>query len=192
MKYPKRMSSGRYIDLSDIKREDIILSDIVTAINHIFRFTGHYDKRKPLTVGQHSLMCMRLAEEAGESSEVQLACLVHDFAEAYVGDVSTPLKRLMGKHWIDFASPIETIVDEVCLPFENTVDMHHVVKMYDLMALDIERRCMWNNRGKDMWPDVPKSYGKHKEMVRVFSDVQGYGFDTPIEHNYHRLILEVT
>lgn len=183
------MSSGRYINLSDMKKEDIILGDIETSINHIFRFTGHWDKNRPLTVGQHSIMCMRLAEEHGECNDVQLACLTHDFAEAYIGDVSTPLKKIMGNYWKEFAEPIEHLVNEVVSPVGNNPEVKEIVKFYDLMALDIERRCMWNNKGKDKWPDIPMQYGRQRDKEKMFFDVQRYGLNTPVAHNYHRLIL---
>lgn len=192
MKYPKRLSSGEYIDLSDIKRENVTLENIVPALQYIFRFTGHHADNPPLTVAQHSLLTMRLAEEKKEHPVVQLCCLTHDFAEAFIGDVATPLKRYMGDAWYKLATPIEYMVNDVFSPEGNDPEMHERVKKYDSAALDIERRVMWlNQRGKKYWPTPLFDYGTLQEKAKMFVDVQRYGFNTPVVANYCRLMKEL-
>ena len=61
MKAWKRMSSGKYIDLNELKLKDISVHDINVALNNIIRFNGHYKDKKPLPVAQHSYMCYLLA-----------------------------------------------------------------------------------------------------------------------------------
>ena len=180
MKIPKRMSSGRYIDLSSLTEDDLFLEDIIPAINYIYRFTGHHDRNPPLTVAQHSMLCLRLAEKAGESPDVKLATLTHDFAEAYVGDVATPLKKMLGKHWIRIAKPIEEMVNNKFSPSGNDPEVHERVKIYDTMSLDIERRCMWNQRGKDNWPTPNKNVGTLEDKYKLFKDVKDYGKNPPL------------
>ena len=176
--YYKRMSSGRLVDLANFSRKDVILSDISQAINLIYRFGGSWQRVRPLTVGQHSLLCMRLAEMHGEDTLTQMSCLTHDFGEAYVGDVCTSIKKLLGPAWKDFANPIEDVVDEVCNPW-GLAD-HKVIKSYDILSYQIESSCMFTDT-----PKVDKVYKK------MFHDVASYGLNTPVEANYFRLQSEL-
>lgn len=157
----KRVSSGKYVDLNNLTSFDIKLSDIETSLNNITRFTGHYKNLPPLTVAQHSFLCLMLAqEEEPENYELQIRTFIHDFAEAYIGDVATPVKKVMGQAWKDFSKPIEKIVEETFLPQPCSIAMREQVKIYDALSLDIERRSMWRDQtGKDKWPklSVPAS-----------------------------------
>lgn len=174
----KRMSSGKYIDINNLKSEDLDVGDICTSLNNIIRFTGHYKDVPPLTVAEHSILCYILAYEAGESEEIQLACLVHDFAEAYIGDVATPVKKAMGKFWYDFADPIEELVEEKFFGRKFDPEVKSIVKMYDLAALDIERRTIWYSQmGKDKWPTEGMKNKTVSEKEVYFFRAEGNGSD---------------
>lgn len=83
--------TGKRVNLQNPRAEDVCLEDIAYALARLNRFTGHADPS--WSVGQHSLLCAELARLQGGSLELQRSCLSHDFAEAYLGDVSSPLKR---------------------------------------------------------------------------------------------------
>lgn len=78
-------STGRFVDLLHPKPEMVAIEDIAHALSKINRFTGHTSR--PYTVADHCL----LASYMGIGG--RLACLLHDAAEAYLGDVASPLKR---------------------------------------------------------------------------------------------------
>ena len=166
--------------MANFSRKDVILSDISQAINLIYRFGGSWQRVRPLTVGQHSLLCMRLAEMHGEDTLTQMSCLTHDFGEAYVGDVCTSIKKLLGPAWKDFANPIEDTVDEVCNPWG--VASHKTIKKYDTWSYDIECACMFGNS---------IGYSITKQERNMFHDVASYGLNTPVEANYFRLQSEL-
>lgn len=148
-----RMSSGKYVDLSNLRKKDLNINDIETSLNQLKRFLGHHDRREPLTVAQHSLLCYWLAEDAGEDDEIKAACFCHDFSEAYVGDIPTPVKELAGNSLRKLIKPIETVVNGHFCPNLLDQEIKAVVKKYDLIALEIERRAMWKStRGVDQWP----------------------------------------
>lgn len=174
----KRMASGKYIDLEKLERRDLNLLDIEVALNHILRFTGHFKDASPLTVAQHTLLCYELALRADpENRRLHLAVLVHDFAEAYIGDVATPVKRAMGDRWTSFAKPIEELVEERFFGELVDEELHDLVKMYDLAALDIERRTMWSSQyGLDKWPENPLECGSLKEKQELFWQVKNCGY----------------
>lgn len=84
-------SSGRIIDLFDPKPDDLYLPDIVQSLKRLHRFNGHTSVR--YTVFQHCTMCAAEAVSRGYSETVVKSCLMHDFAEAYIGDMAYPLKQ---------------------------------------------------------------------------------------------------
>lgn len=71
--------------------EDIALEDIGHSLSLLCRANGHF--KNFYSVGQHSLNCAREAEARGYSKRVQLACLLHDASEAYLSDVTRPVKK---------------------------------------------------------------------------------------------------
>lgn len=89
--------TGRRINLQNPRPEDVCIEDIAYALARMARFTGHSDPS--WTVGQHLLYCSRLVARNYGSHALQLAALVHDFPEAYLGDVSAPLKRCVLGYW---------------------------------------------------------------------------------------------
>lgn len=188
MSKPKRLSSGKYMDFDDFTTKDVDIKDIHVSLNNILRFTGHWKEVPPLTVAQHSWLCYYLARmDDPENAQLHLHVFIHDFAEAYVGDVSSPVKWALGKAWYDFAKPIENIVQEaLTIGVPITPDLHEAVKFYDLAALDIERRVMWSNQnGKSNWPDggLNKTL---KEKTDIFNLVAS-NYDVNIEAIYKEL-----
>ena len=169
----KRMSSGIYVDLNNLKKEDIRLEDIEVSLNNTVRFNGHAGDRKPLTVAQHSLLCMWIARSLyPDDPELYKYVLAHDFAEAYIGDVATPVKKALGKSFYDWADPIEELVDIVIVGYHPRGECYEKVKLCDRLSLDIERRAMWKDqRGTDKWPQVPIDFGLVRERVKMFDKV---------------------
>nr|WP_315022277.1 HD domain-containing protein [uncultured Aminipila sp.] len=70
--------------------KDITIGDVAHALSLICRANGHL--KIFFSVAQHSINCALEAKERGLSTKIQLHCLLHDAAEAYIGDVITPLK----------------------------------------------------------------------------------------------------
>ena len=187
----KRLSSGKYVDIGNLQPDDVSIEDVETSLNHIYRFTGHHKDEKPLTVAQHSLLCLHLVELLEpDEYELQLAVFTHDFAECIIGDVATPVKKAMGKAWYDFAIPIEQIFEKKFFGRLVDPELHDRVKLYDAMALDIERRVMWSSQyGKDKWPMVPLNFGTIEEKKNVFYNVSE--FNVFIESTWTHLYKKV-
>lgn len=70
---------------------DIDILDIAHALSMLSRANGHFWQF--YSVAQHSINCAMEAEARGYHPKVQLACLLHDASEAYIGDLTRPLKR---------------------------------------------------------------------------------------------------
>lgn len=71
--------------------EDIEIGDIAHALSYISRANGHFNEF--FSVARHCLNCAEEARIRGYSERVQLLCLLHDAAEAYIGDMTRPLKK---------------------------------------------------------------------------------------------------
>lgn len=70
--------------------EDIRLEDIAHALSLMTRANGHI--RHFYSVAQHCISCAREAAARGWSPRLQLACLLHDASEAYLSDITRPVK----------------------------------------------------------------------------------------------------
>lgn len=161
---PKRVSSGKYIDLATMTSDDINIEDIDRALNYIYRFTGHSKDEEPLTVAQHTKLCMNISDIIFPNDvTVKFDCLLHDMPEAYYGDLATPLKRLFGEEYRKYSEVIDRLVYNKLWKLDDpfTEEIEQKRKVCDLISLDIERRVMWRDqRGKIFWP---------QEQIKVFT-----------------------
>ena len=71
--------------------QNIDIDDIAHALSLICRANGHF--KHFYSVAQHSIACAEEAIERGYSPEVILGCLLHDASEAYLCDVTRPVKK---------------------------------------------------------------------------------------------------
>ena len=74
----------------------IDIEDIAHALSMLCRANGHF--RSFYSVGQHCINCAREAAARGYPARVQLACLLHDASEAYLSDVTRPVKQELPKY----------------------------------------------------------------------------------------------
>ncbi len=75
----------------DPKGEDISIKDIAHALSLMTRANGHFPEF--YSVGQHCIHCCEEAYARGYSRREQLACLLHDASEAYLADITRPVKQ---------------------------------------------------------------------------------------------------
>jgi hypothetical protein len=73
--------------------EDIDIQDIAHSLSMQCRFNGH--TRYFYSVAEHSFLIANYLENQGASHQLCLAGLLHDAAEAYLGDVVRPVKQLV-------------------------------------------------------------------------------------------------
>lgn len=85
----------------------IDIVDIAHALSMLCRANGHF--RSFYSVGQHSINCMREAKARGYTERVQLACLLHDASEAYLSDVTRPVKQELPEY-LDIEKPLQNTI----------------------------------------------------------------------------------
>ena len=95
-----RTASGITFDLFRPKAEDVRIADIAHALARLTRYTGHGRAGMHFSVAEHSVRVCRYAMQVRPASDHEArawhwAALMHDAHEAYVGDVTSPLKRAM-------------------------------------------------------------------------------------------------
>lgn len=121
--------SGIHFYLLDPRAEEVNEYDIAHALSNICRFTGH--TREFYSVATHSILCAEQARKDRMSAKIQLYCLLHDGSEAYLTDVSRPLKELLGKVYTDMEDAVQSCVYERFGLPQPTDEEWATVKHYD-------------------------------------------------------------
>jgi 5'-deoxynucleotidase YfbR-like HD superfamily hydrolase len=130
-------NSGIEFNLLHPDPDLIEIEDIAHALAHLCRFTGHTSKF--YSVAEHSLrtsLCPCI------TPDLELEALLHDAAEAYVGDVSSPLKSLLPEY-----KAIENNIEQaIRLRFGLPAQQSPIVKNADLVMLATEKRDLLSNK----------------------------------------------
>ena len=83
--------SGEAFDPAQPDSKKIHIADIAHALSLLCRANGHF--KRFYSVGQHCVNCALEAQARGYRPQVQLACLLHDASEAYLADITRPVKE---------------------------------------------------------------------------------------------------
>lgn len=118
-----RTASDRRVDPLDLRPEDITIEDVAHALARLVRYGGHCAGF--LSVARHSIWVSQRLQNSG--AELALWGLLHDAAEAYVGDQISPLKHHsdFGKAFRAAESLVERCVAErFVLEYPMPLEVH--------------------------------------------------------------------
>lgn len=107
------------------------------ALDRLPRFGGHWGD---MTIAQHSLHVVEILDREGADLPTCLLGLIHDADEAYIGDISTPLKGFAREVFEGFGSYLSVWRDHVeqalwpTLAQPITQAMRDAVKAADRLA----------------------------------------------------------
>ncbi|MEK6898088.1 MAG: YfbR-like 5'-deoxynucleotidase [Nanoarchaeota archaeon] len=87
----------------DPKEDEVNITDIAHALSMQCRFNGHCNNF--YSVAQHSVLVSRIVK-----SKQALAALLHDAAEAYTGDLVSPLKKNLPEEFKKIEEEIEQAI----------------------------------------------------------------------------------
>lgn len=125
-----QLASGRFFNFERFGVRDIRIEDIAAATSKICRFTGHC--KTFYSVAQHQVLVSTLVPP-----EYALAALLHDATEAYINDLSRPLKDILPAY-VEYEK--KRLWPVVARAFKLPEIMPPVVKRADDIALVTERR----------------------------------------------------
>lgn len=137
--------TGRQFWPLDPRAEEVCIEDIAHALSMICRYTGHC--RRFLSVAEH---CCHVSDAM--PPRLRLAGLLHDASEAYVGDVSGPLKRS-----VPLLKEIERPVQEaIWQRFDIVLDVaeRQAIKNCDMAILHTEM-LQAMAAPPEPWADMP-------------------------------------
>lgn len=109
MQYPISTYTGKHFDPYFAKKADICVEDIAHAQSLMVRANGHLPEF--YSVAQHSIACCNEALARQETAQTTLFCLLHDAAEAYMSDVTRPVKARMPEYAAAEETLLKTIFD---------------------------------------------------------------------------------
>lgn len=108
--------------------EDIYIEDIAHSLSLLCRANGHYSDF--YSVGAHCLNCYEEAIARKESPRVKMACLLHDATEAYISDITRPVKKYL-QEYQNIEEKLSKVIYEKFLGSPLTAYEEKMVKIID-------------------------------------------------------------
>lgn len=141
---------GSFFDLINPKENEYDIEVIAHALSRVNRYTGHIIPEH-YSVAEHSVLVSLAVPQ-----RFALEGLLHDSPEAFVGDVASPLKKLLGKIYTDIEDAIMAeIASRYNIQFPFPEEVH-----------EADKRVYWAERkniapGKDtLWHQELRSTRK--------------------------------
>ncbi|MGO7545441.1 hypothetical protein AB9E34_06670 [Rhizobium leguminosarum] len=145
------LASGSWFDLLDPWSSEFTINDIAQGLSNICRYAGQC--KSFYSVAEHSI------HVADTVDAYKLEALLHDAAEAFLGDITRPLKQLLPQY-----KEIEASVEDAILQrFGLDAKAKATVKAADLRVLAAEQAQLMP-AGTDFWAN---SSGVESAAIQV-------------------------
>lgn len=110
------------------KSEEILITDIAHALSLMCRANGHF--KEFYSVGQHCIYCCEEAIKRGYSNTVAFACLLHDASEAYLADITRPVKKNL-ERYLEIEGKLQDAVYEKYIGRSLTDSEQELISLVD-------------------------------------------------------------
>lgn len=145
---------------------EVKLADIAHALSQMCRANGHF--KTFYSVAQHSINCANEAKARGLSARIQLACLLHDGSEAYISDITRPVKCYLHEYRKIEHKLQQVIFSRFGVGDQTEDEKQHVAEIDNaLMYFEFEKL---HNRGIHKSP--PPVYSEPDVKVRSMRAVE--------------------
>ncbi|MBS7792194.1 hydrolase [Roseococcus sp. SDR] len=147
-----QMHSGFCVDLLEPDLAELTLRDLATCLSRLPRFLGHTRGGPIYSVAQHCVLMAQMMAE--EPLPLRRAVLLHDAHEAMIGDIISPVKKLLGPALVDVVE--RPIIAAIHARFGLAEELigHPAIKRADLQMLAAEKRDLLAPSAWP-WPDLP-------------------------------------
>jgi hypothetical protein len=133
--------------------EDIDVGDVAHALSLMCRANGHFSRF--FSVARHCVNCCREGQARGECPRTQLILLLHDAGEAYISDITRPVKMGL-PDYIKIEERLQRVIWEKFGITPADADFKTVGEIDDLMLkLEFARFA-----GENIEIDVPPAVSK--------------------------------
>ena len=144
------LQSGSYFDFLAPEQSQFTIDDIAHGLSMVCRFAGQCSEF--YSVAQHSVLVSEIVPP-----EDAFAGLMHDAAEAFIGDVSKPLKTMLPEYAV-----IERRIEAAVLGrFGLSLPLPSTVKEADIVMLATEQRQLMRNTDDWEWTRGREPLAKH-------------------------------
>lgn len=157
------------------KADQIDIRDIAHALSLICRGGGHV--KHFYSVAQHSLACAEEARVRGYSVRVQLGSLLHDASEAYIADVTRPVKQQMPQYY-EIERPLQALIWEKYMtdgdgqPAPPTEEEKKQIFEIDDQTMSLDLHCLLGEGNSDgylkLQSDVPRDFVPMEQVEQEF------------------------
>jgi len=163
--------NGNVISLLTPDPADVDIGDIAHSLSQINRYTGHTSR--PYSVAAHSIIA---AKHWGHIDP--LAALLHDSAEAYIGDVASPLKRLLSAGYTRLASIEDRHLEAIgnALNIDSFVGRVRATKLIDKIMLVAEVRALLPYPDNPVWTPWVSGLSEEETLLveEIVKEIQQY------------------
>ena len=154
----------------------IHIQDIAHSLSMLCRANGHF--KSFYSVGQHCINCCKEAAARGHSRKVQLACLLHDASEAYLSDVTRPVKQEIPRYreieeplqdtiWLKYlGEPLTVEENRQVFAIDDDILWHEFVQLMEA-ALSPQEPTLSSQPVYDFMGFVPC----REEYLRLFNEL---------------------
>ena len=150
----------------DPDEDKIDIKDIAHALSMMTRANGHYPEF--FSVGQHSIQCCKEAMKRNYVPEIALACLLHDASEAYLADITRPVKQFL-PGYLEIEKRLQDTIYEKFLGRVPTETEQTAISSVDDTLLYYE---FDHYMGEKLQKKPPKLYSAPIFEQKTFSEIE--------------------